>query len=168
MLGASDQMSVRIADMNSSIPALVRNRYKIMRIVGATIRIIGVSDCGSVWMLDLGDLTDAVGGIATGVISGMIWVAIIRTTGVGYSIDIPLRIVMEPSFVPVKIGVIEEHLRGRTARNCRAHKLVAALDMQFGVVERAAAVTIATCLGEVSLHLETLSTRKRWRQRRID
>ena len=103
--------------MHSSIPALVRDRYEIMRIVGATIRIIGVSDCGIVWMLDLGDLTDAVGGIATGVVSGMIWVAIIRTTGVGYSIDIPLRIVMEPSFVSLKIGVNEQHLCGRTARN---------------------------------------------------
>ena len=42
-------------------------------------------------------------------------------------------------------------LRGRPARKFRAHRLVAALYMQVGVVERAAAVTIATCLGEVSL-----------------
>src|SRR6185312_5110090 len=37
VLGASDQMTVRIADMNSFISALVRDGYKIMRIVGATI-----------------------------------------------------------------------------------------------------------------------------------
>src|SRR5437870_5989241 len=97
-----DDALVCVAGMAGHFPALIRYRGDVMSITSR----VGVADGGTVRMSDLLDFTNAIRRRRTAKISGGV---IIR---VGEGIDEPIGIVTQVSGVSLKIGVIEEKLRG--------------------------------------------------------
>ena len=103
---------VDVTRMNRLVAAFIGDLHHVPgTTIGASISIIDVI---TTRMRDLRDLANPLwrSGSAS-VIGRVIWIPVARASRVSNSINVPVRIVMDPSRLPLKIGVILEHLLWR-------------------------------------------------------
>src|SRR5207245_9428861 len=98
-----------VTRMNRLIPAFIGDLHHVPgATIGAGISIINVI---TTRMRDPRDLANPLWrSQSASVIGRVIWIAFFRASRVGNSINVPVRIVMDPSRLPLKIGVIIKHL----------------------------------------------------------
>src|SRR5947207_9167433 len=103
---------VDVARMNRLVAALIGDlHYVPWATIGAGITIIDVI---TTRMRDPRDLANTLWRSGSASVTGrVIWIPVARASRVSNSINVPVRIVMDPSRLPLKIGVIREHLLWR-------------------------------------------------------
>ena len=103
---------VDVTRMNRLVAAFIGDLHHVPgTTIGASISIIDVI---TTRMSDPGDLANPLWrSRSANVVGRVIWIPFFRASRVGNSINVPVRIVMDPSRLPLKIGVIVKHLLWR-------------------------------------------------------
>ena len=149
---------VDVTRMNRLVAAFIGDLHHVPgATIGAGISIINVI---TTRMRDPRDLANPLWrSRSASVIGRVIWIAFFRASRVGNSINVPVRIVMDPSRLPLKIGVILKHLLWRIV------VLVVVANVLGVMVERiiseAATRTVAAGLGKRFWQIASTSGRSR-------